>query len=857
MERGICRIGIAALACILVIGPATEAKTIRVGSSAAAGYRSLKPAVHAALRGDVIIVEQGLYTGDDNRDIVISSKAITIRSEDPNDPVIVAATVIDCQGTEIEGHRAFDVYEGNDTLLVLEGLTISNDSGPVSGGAVLCEKAVLRAFHCTFSNNRVAWHGSAVYCYESQAWFEGCRFSNNACESANGGTIFCSASTVDLENCTFESNRGGTVMSLDSRLRIHRSIFEENKAGNGGAVYCSTASSPESASGLDVSRCTFTANTAAVSGGAVYNSAVGAQIHGCTFIANTAAQDGGAILNDRGNLLLSDCVLVSNTAVGLGGGVLSLSRGAPQILNCTFVANDAGQGGAIAGRGDARSLVSHSILWRNTAGRGSQLYLARDYGGYYNAPDATGATATVEYCDIEGGRGGAYEELECTLIWSAGNINAEPLFTGPAYDDYRLSPDSACIDAGDPCYVPLSGSTDLDDYPRRFGSTVDLGAYEFRGLGPVYRFWSPLKGKHFYTLHGAERDRLVSEFPHAWTYQDVAYYAFYQPVVENLLPVYRFWSPSLDAHFWTLDEQECLRILEEHSTIWIFEGIVFYAFQQGRQPLDAVAVYRFWSADLAHHLYTMDEAEKKALIENYSDLWEYEGVAWYTYLRPQDLGMAAYAFTGGSSGAWYKCALAASIDGQEARINSADVQLPPASTQMQMTIDFRRLIVSLDTLSVRTNGVEHTAEVTLPGTELKIPLVLSIQASFVLPTMRGPYTVDPTTRLFADFRETSQDIAGKDSFFTYSGSVSLADRQTSFDRTMPTTRFELESVGGFEALSLLPDGLYANMPLTFQWHRQQTRDLLAEDVVNGRRVQIYVTYSYVGTQGLWQGKLIE
>jgi len=129
--------------------------------------------------------------------------------------------------------------------------------------------------------------------------------------------------------------------------------------------------------------------------------------------------------------------------------------------------------------------------------------------------------------------------------------------------------------------------------------------------------------------------------------------------------------------------------------------------------------------------------------------------------------------------------------------------------------------------------------------------------SFTLPTPRGPYTVNPTTRLFADFRDTNQDIAGKDSFFRYCGSVFLAGQETAFDRTLLTTRYELEAVGEFLALGLLPDGIYASVPLTFQWHRQQTRDLLAESKVDGRRVQVYVTYSYVGTQGLWPGERVE
>jgi len=852
MERRICRAGIAALACVLVVGPAIQAKTIRVGSSAAAGYRSLKPAVSAAADGDVIVVEKGTYAGADNRDILIQGKAVTIRSMDPNDPAVVAATVIDCQGAASDVHRVFDLLTGAAAGLDLEGLTITRGYGPFSGGVVSCEGDVFRAYNCVFVGNYVSQWGSALSFRNCQVRLQGCTFSNNTCVSADRGAVYCATSDVDLENCTFQSNRGGAIVSFDTRLTARRCIFEDNRAGNGAAIYASLGSNPESACELSLSRCTFTANAAGGSGGALYLSDFDAQIDGCTFTANTAAGDGGAILNYRAGAVLSDCVLVSNMAIGLGGGVHSLYKGTPQIVNCTFVANEAGRGGAVAAKGNVGTLVSHSILWRNKASRGGALYLAR-----HDTGNPKGGAATVEYCDVQGGRDSTYAELDCTLTWSQGNIDSDPVFTGPAYDDYRLSPDSPCIDVGDPCYAPDSDARDWDNYPRQFGVAVDLGAYEFRGLGPVYRFWSPIVEREFYTLFGLERDYIVSMWPYDWAYQDIAYYAYYTPSVDNLLPVYRFWSPFLRAHFWTIDEAESLAIQREFSGVWAYEGIVFYAFKQNQQPLDTLPVYRFWSGELGYHLYTMDEEEKDDLVENQSDLWQYEGIAWYTYSKPQDLAKVSYAFTQGAEGAWCTCSLSATVDGKEAQISSADVRLAAASAQMQMTIDFPNLTVALDTLSVRTDTVRHEAEITLAGTDVKIPLVLSAQMQFTLPTTRGPYAVDPTTRLFADFREANQDIAGKDAYFTHSGSMLLGNQEVAFNRTTLATRYELESAGELLALGLLPEGLYVSVPLTFQWHRQQTRDLLAESQVGGRRVQVYVTYSYVGTQGLWPGERIE
>ncbi|MHC4160149.1 MAG: choice-of-anchor Q domain-containing protein, partial [Planctomycetota bacterium] len=45
--------------------------------------------------------------------------------------------------------------------------------------------------------------------------------------------------------------------------------------------------------------------------------------------------------------------------------------------------------------------------------------------------------------------------------------------------DYHLLPNSPCIDAGDPNYVPEPNETDLDGKPRIVNDRIDMGAYEF------------------------------------------------------------------------------------------------------------------------------------------------------------------------------------------------------------------------------------------------------------------------------------------------------------------------------------------------------------------------------------------
>ncbi|MHC4693882.1 MAG: choice-of-anchor Q domain-containing protein, partial [Planctomycetota bacterium] len=51
--------------------------------------------------------------------------------------------------------------------------------------------------------------------------------------------------------------------------------------------------------------------------------------------------------------------------------------------------------------------------------------------------------------------------------------------------DYRLLPDSPCIDAGDPNYMAEPNEMDLDGKPRIIGCRIDMGAYEYGRIVPA------------------------------------------------------------------------------------------------------------------------------------------------------------------------------------------------------------------------------------------------------------------------------------------------------------------------------------------------------------------------------------
>ncbi len=137
--------------------------------------------------------------------------------------------------------------------------------------------------------------------------------------------------------------------------------------------------------------------------------------------------------------ILSHTLVCDNSGAGLAmtpkvGGRRPLYN-EPSLTNCTIAHNgDEGITGGIV-------TLHNCIVWGNDDGQMLQL-----------AP----VEATIRYSCVEGGFPGE------------GNIDTDPLFL--TADDYRLHPDSPCIDAGDP-------ADDAGEEPVPNGDRINLGAY--------------------------------------------------------------------------------------------------------------------------------------------------------------------------------------------------------------------------------------------------------------------------------------------------------------------------------------------------------------------------------------------
>ena len=237
--------------------------------------------------GDVIIANPGRYTGDGNRDIDFKGKAITLRSVDPEDPDIVASTIIDSNGTEAEPHRGFYFHSWENSSSVLSGFTItggyaSGDWPENKGGGIQCFESSPIITNCIIRGN-IAWEGGGMYNYNNEAQIINCTLSdnfsyNNGGRGGGGGSYNATFDhLIKYINCKFIGNNvqeamGGGMFNYGSDPEIINCEFSGNKARLGGGLANHIAQNPWNSSDPYIVNCTFTGNKATHSGGGIYNS---------------------------------------------------------------------------------------------------------------------------------------------------------------------------------------------------------------------------------------------------------------------------------------------------------------------------------------------------------------------------------------------------------------------------------------------------------------------------------------------------------------------------------------------------------------------------------------------------------
>lgn len=425
---------------VIVVIPC-QGRIITVDDDGAADFNNIQAAIDDADDGDTVEVQAGTYTGDGNRDINFNGKAITVRSTDPNDPDIVAATIIDCNGTQAEPHRGFyfNNQEGGNSILA--GLTIINGYG-----------------HNEQFGDYIRVAGGGVFCGNSNPTITKCRIRYNYASA--GGGICCRQNDTAITDC----------------------IITNNSSDNGGGIYCGTIGADTNSPKID--NCFISNNSATTRGGGI-RCGDNSQITNCVIISNAGVNGGGIGALYASTPTIRNCIIANNTRYGGGGGGISCQHGSlAKIINCTIAFNETAEyGGGIDSYKNSHPKISNCILWGNTAEwqKGHQIVirpLLPDNPSY----------VTISHTDIEGGNDGIYIQNGTVLYWGIGNINIDPCFVNPTNNDWHLQSSvgrwdpnindwvtdvntSRCIDVGNPG-CPL-GSEPKDANNIR----INMGAY--------------------------------------------------------------------------------------------------------------------------------------------------------------------------------------------------------------------------------------------------------------------------------------------------------------------------------------------------------------------------------------------
>ncbi|HXU26410.1 MAG TPA: T9SS type A sorting domain-containing protein [Bacteroidia bacterium] len=326
----------------------------------------------------------------------------------------------------------------------------------------------------TISNNKILNSQNGAIDFQGSNPY----IANNIISYNNGDAISGSSGgpIINIYNNIISHNAGCGIHVGHANIS-YNTISYNNASYWAGAIY---------ATGNDSTIISHNIISYNICPNAGYGSGICCYICGATIrdnvISNNSSPQGPAI-NIVGGIywspVISNNVIVNNTASASGGAISII--GTPTITNNTIANNSALNGGALSFSSASNPSIYNCILYGNTAtASGSQVYISDEQ-----------SDPNFYYCDIQGGSSAFNMNGNFYSGTYQNNIDVNPLFVSPSAGNginfnglvanWALQSASICINAGNP-----SGtypSTDLAGNPRVFGSSIDMGAYEFQGLG--------------------------------------------------------------------------------------------------------------------------------------------------------------------------------------------------------------------------------------------------------------------------------------------------------------------------------------------------------------------------------------
>lgn len=424
---------------------------------------TIQAGIDISVESDTVLVQPGTYIENINyngKNITVASLFLTLQ-----DTLYINQTII--EGNQYEDIIIFENEE--DTTSVLTGFTIKDGNTGIK-----CINSNPRLINLHISNNEE--HG--IYLFNFQSIISNvCSYNNGYWYDIDGVGIYIENSILLINETSVYNNtaaglepfsacKGTGIAIINSEVEIKNSHIEENgNADFGAGIYCSYST-------LDLDNVTVKSND----GGGIWisnsDTTIKNSILSDNYYANGNAIHFGSI--EPRTLLLENCLIRNNHSTVYGGAIHFCDNSTLIINSSTISNNISSSGGAIFTGLNAEIIINNSILWQNIPQEiYRSTYVDDPVDVYVSYSCITNGETGIDLT----GFGNLYW-LSGNIIFDPLFINPEENDYHLQNSSSCIGAGIDTINIGDLTLVAPEFDLDENSRPNPTGSMPDIGVYE-------------------------------------------------------------------------------------------------------------------------------------------------------------------------------------------------------------------------------------------------------------------------------------------------------------------------------------------------------------------------------------------